>query len=441
MVSGQEIWNDVRETLKKKLAPTTFNQSFENVTKIDHEENGVIFILVDSEFIKHNINRTHMENINNIIEKKNYGRKVKLKFITENDKQAQAIKPQEAFTPLRSNNLNLNYTFESFVTGESNRNAFLSASKVADTPGVYVNPLYIFGGVGLGKTHLMQAIGNYISDMNVENKIVYVQANDFVKDFQQGTMDKNMKAFDDKYDNADILLIDDIQMLSSKPGSQNQFFNLFQSMMDRSKQVVITSDVPPNKLNGFMDRLTSRFQMGYQVNINQPDFPQRMQILRRKAAEKTQLRVPDDVLSYIAEIFTDNVRELEGALNRVIVYCDLTNNDNITLDFAKEALDILVKSRNPQETTYESCISVVANAYGISTIDILGASRSAKIVLPRHIVMYILKKKYGLQYTKIGAILNGKDHTTIMNGVDRIENEIKTNEELKMAVEGIMKKL
>ena len=272
MISGQEIWNDVRETLKKKLAPTTFNQSFENVTKIDREENGVIFILVDSEFIKHNINRTHMENINNIIEKKNYGRKVKLKFITENDKQAQAIKPQEAFTPLRSNNLNLNYPFESFVTGESNRNAFLSASKVADTPGVYVNPLYIFGGVGLGKTHLMQAIGNYISDMNVENKIVYVQANDFVKDFQQASMDKNMKAFDDKYDNADILLIDDIQMLSGKNGSQNQFFNLFQSMMDRSKQVVITSDVPPNKLNGFMDRLTSRFQMGYQVNINQPDF-------------------------------------------------------------------------------------------------------------------------------------------------------------------------
>lgn len=440
MISGQEAWNTVRDKLKRKLAPHTFEQSFKDIEKIDYEENGVVFIVVDSNFTRNNINRIHMKNIDSIIDECHFDKKIKFRFITEDEKKSKEIKPRPAIPVLNNNNLNLNYTFESFVTGESNRNAFLTASKVAESPGVFVNPLYIFGGVGLGKTHLMQAIGNYISDMDVNNKIVYVQAMDFLKDYTQAAQMNNMSIFDEKYDNTDVLLMDDIQMLTDKKGTQQQFFNLFQNMIDRSKQIVITSDCPPNKLNGFMDRLTSRFQMGIQVNINQPDFPQRLNILKRKVAEFTQKNIPEDVLSYIAEIFTDNVRELEGALTRVNIYSDLMGQP-ITLDFAKEALEVLVKARAPQENTYESCISVVANFYNVNTIDILGAGRSAKIVLPRHIVMYILKNKYDLTYQKIGAILNGKDHTTVMNGCTRIENEIKTNEELKMAVESIMKKL
>ena len=440
MLNGQEVWNTVRDKLKKKLAPVTFEQYFKDIEKIEYEENGVIFIVVDSIFTKNNINKVHIKNIESILDECKFERKYKIRFITEDEKKAKEIKPRPAITVLNNNNLNLNYTFESFVTGESNRNAFLTASKVAETPGVFVNPLYIFGGVGLGKTHLMQAIGNYISDMNVNNKIVYVQAMDFLKDYTQAAQSNNMAIFNEKYDGTDVLLMDDIQMLTDKKGTQQQFFNLFQNMIDRSKQIVITSDCPPNKLNGFMDRLTSIFQMGIQVNINQPDFPQRLSILKRKVAELTQKEVPDDVLSYIAEIFTDNVRELEGALNRVNVYSDLMGQP-ITLDFAKEALEVLVKARTTHENTYESCISVVANFYNINSIDILGAGRSAKIVLPRHIVMYILKNKYNLTYQKIGAILNGKDHTTVMNGCMRIENDIKTNEELKMAVESIMKKL
>ncbi len=440
MISGQEVWNTVRDKLKRKLSPQTFEQYFKDLDQIAYEENGVIFIVVDSIFTKNNINKVHIKNIESILDECKFERKYKIRFITEDEKKAKEIKPRPAITVLNNNNLNLNYTFESFVTGESNRNAFLTASKVAESPGVFVNPLYIFGGVGLGKTHLMQAIGNYISDMNVNNKIVYVQAMDFLKDYTQAAQLNNLTLFNEKYDGTDVLLMDDIQMLTDKKGTQQQFFNLFQNMIDRSKQIVITSDCPPNKLNGFMDRLTSRFQMGIQVNINQPDFPQRLSILKRKVAELTQKEVPDDVLSYIAEIFTDNVRELEGALNRVNVYSDLMGQP-ITLDFAKEALEVLVKARTTHENTYESCISVVANFYNINSIDILGAGRSAKIVLPRHIVMYILKNKYNLTYQKIGAILNGKDHTTVMNGCMRIENDIKTNEELKMAVESIMKKL
>ena len=439
MITGQEIWNSIRQSLKKKLAPVTFEQTFGSLEKIHHEENGIIFILVESVFIKSNINKLHMQNIEKIISEHDFGRKIKIRFVTEDEIKTKEVKQIPAFKKLNSNNLNLNYTFESFVTGESNRNAFLTASKVAESPGVLVNPLYIFGSVGLGKTHLMQAIGNYIADKDINNKIVYVQAMDFVKEYTQASHDQNMAPFDEKYNNTDILLMDDIQMLNDKKGTQQQFFNLFQSMMDRSKQIVITSDCPPNKLNGFMDRLTSRFQSGIQVNINQPDFNQRLNILKRKKLELTEKEIPDDVLSYIAEIFTDNVRELEGALNRVSFYSDL-NNVPITLDFAKEALDILVKSK-PKENKYEACISVVANFYNVNTIDILGASRKEKLVLPRHIVMYILKNKYDLTYTNIGKILNGKDHTTIMNGCMKIENEMKTNEELKLAVEMIMKKL
>ena len=374
---------------------------------------------------------------------------VKVKFVKAGDDNAIASSVNSTKKAIREENLNkttptgLNgdFTFANFVVGDCNKFAHATAVSVADNPGQKQrNPFFLWGNSGLGKTHLMKAIGNYISDMNVNNKIVYVQAMDFLKDYTQAVQSNNMNLFNEKYDGTDVLLMDDIQMLTDKKSTQQQFFNLFQNMIDRSKQIVITSDCPPNKLNGFMDRLTSRFQMGIQVNINQPDFPQRLSILKRKVAEFTQKEVPDDVLSYIAEIYTDNVRELEGALTRVSIYSDFMGQP-ITLDFAKEALDVLVKARTTHENTYESCISVVANFYNINSIDILGAGRSAKIVLPRHIVMYILKNKYNLTYQKIGAILNGKDHTTVMNGCMRIENEIKTNEELKMAVESIMKKL
>jgi len=439
MIEYQNLWNDIRDTLEKRLNPSTFENTFGDVKRVVKFENGVIYVLTPSTFVKHTINNAHYDNINTIL-KSLTTKQIKIKFICENE--IKNVKPQEPFKKLSTNNLNLNYNFESFVVGEFNRISYLTALKVAENPGVVFNPLYIFGGVGLGKTHLMQAIGNYVSEKDMNLKILYVQANDYLIDYTKASRDNNMKAFEEKYEDIDLLLIDDIQMLTDKNGTQQQFFKLFNDMTNNKKQIIITSDRPAAKLNGFMDRLTSRFQMGVTVNINQPDLPQRFTILTRKMQELTEKKIDDDVLYYIAENFTSNVRELEGALNRVLLYADLYNTTP-NLALAKDALDVLIKNKKPEEkeSNYEDVLSVISNMYNISIADILGTSRNAKYVLPRHITMYILKKKYNLNYLKIGSILNGMNHTSVMSGYNKIAAEIEINEELKMAVDAILKKV
>ncbi len=234
------------------------------------------------------------------------------------------------------------YTFDSFVSGKSNEMALNTALKVANDLGNICNPLYIYGDVGLGKTHLLKAIGNYVFNIHPEYKIIYVQAMDFLKDYTDAVSMDSLVNFEEKYDDVDLLLFDDIQMINDKKGTQQQFFKLFQNMIDRNKQIVITSYCPPNKLNGFMDRITSRFQSGIQVNINRPDFNHRLNILKRKRMVLVEKDINDEVLSYIANNFKDNVRELEGALKRINVYSDL-KGENVTLDFAKEILAELLE--------------------------------------------------------------------------------------------------
>ena len=287
----------------------------------------------------------------------------------------------------------------------------------------------------------MQAIGNYISDSDVNNKILYVQANEYLEDYGKATRDNNLKAFEEKYENLDVLLVDDIQMLEKGKSSQQEFFKLFNDMISRQKQIVITSDCPASKLNGIMDRLTSRFQMGITVDIKQPNLNQRINILKRKLAESSEIQIDDEVLNYIAENFTDNVRELEGALTRVLWVSEVYQQKP-NLKMAIEALEILIKAKKPSiNNNYEDALSIIANMYNISVVDLLGNSRSAKYVLPRHIAMYILKTHYNLTYSKIGSILNGRDHTTIMNGCKKMENDLINNEQLKMAIDSILKKV
>jgi chromosomal replication initiator protein len=439
IIEFQNIWNDVRDVLEKRLAPQTFENTFVNVKRVVKEENGVVYILVPSNHIKHTINSAYYQNIDEILKTKTK-KTIRFKFITE--EELNNINPLKGkVSPLSKKNLNMNFTFESFVVGDSNRMAFLTALKVADRPAELFNPLYIFGGVGLGKTHLMQAIGNYIELKDIDYKVVYVQANDYLTDYIKATRDNNIKAFEEKYENIDVLLIDDIQMLTDKSGTQQQFFNLFESMVNNNKQIVITSDCPPSKLNGFMDRLKSRFQMGISQSIDHPDLQQRIKILKQKASEKTDITISEDILEYIAENFIDNVRELEGALNRVINYAEIFSASP-TLEIAKDALDVLIKTqKKSNNANYEDALSIIADFYDITLADLLSSSRNQKYVLPRHVCMYILKTKYGLTYSRIGNILNGRDHTTVMNGCSKIEEELKSNDELKLAVESVIKKL
>ena len=434
----QILWNKVKDKIKKTLKSDNFDEVFSDVKKVVKFENGYIYVLTPDQVTKSKLNGPYYDKVDKCL-KSITDERVKIKFITEAEVNTSQITPKRTQN-IEYNNLNQNYTFESFVTGDSNKFAFLAASKVANEPGLnsIANPLYIFGGVGLGKTHLMQAIGNF---QNLDTKVIYVQANEFLNEFTKAIRDKDTDAFDEKYNNVDILLIDDIQMLTDKAQTQSKLFLLIDKLYTKNKQIVITSDCPANKLNGFMDRLKSRFSKGFIVDINKPDLNQRKEILKRKVLETTNKNVPDSIIEYIAENFTNNVRELEGALNRVINYCELLKID-INFENAKDALNILIQNKEDKEKeNYENVLSVISSFYQISTTDILGASRASKIVIPRFITIYILKNKYNLNYSKIGKILNGRDHSSIMNGYNKIINDLATNEELKMAVDSIMKKL
>ncbi len=439
MMEYQDIWNNVRDELEKSLAPQSFQQTFGEVKKVVKHENGIIYVLTPSAYARRTINNIYYKNINEIVKK--YSKEnLRFKFVAEGEIK-QDKKPVQ-IKQLAKTDLNPNNTFESFVVGDSNRMAVLTSLKVADNPGVVYNPLYIFGGVGLGKTHLMQAIGNYITEQNIETRILYVQANDYLSDYTRAIRDNNLAGFEEKYENIDVLLIDDIQMLTDKNQTQQQFFKLFNELDNNNKQIVITSDRPAAKLNGFMDRLTSRFEKGGVVDINHPDFNQRVNILKKKAQELSEKPVSDEIINYIAENFTDNVRELEGALNRIFLYSEMYSNVSLNLALAKEALDVLLKNKIVNtESNYDDVLSVIASMYSITVADILGSSRNAKYTLPRQIAMYILKTRYNLTYKKIGNILNGRDHTTILSGCTKISEDIKTNEELKMAVDAVLKKV
>ncbi len=382
----QSLWNDTLYKLFQNLSETTFLETFGEVKHVMKEENGIIYVLTPSTYIKSKINSVYIRQIAEILSSLT-NKKLKFKFVIE--EELKRDKPI-TFTKFSKHNLNENYTFESFVIGDSNRLSYLTAMKVADNPGTFVNPLYIFGGVGLGKTHLMQAIGNYISESDLNNKILYVQANEYLEDYGKATRDNTIKAFEEKYDNLDVLLVDDIQMLEKGKSSQQEFFKLFNNMISRQKQIVITSDCPASKLNGIMDRLTSRFQMGITVDIKQPDLNQRINILKRKLADTSEIAIHDDVLNHIAENFTDNVRELEGALTRVLWVAEV-NNSKPTIQMAMGELDILIKAKKPSvNQNYENALSVIANMYSISVVDLLGKSRNVKYVLRRHIAIYML---------------------------------------------------
>lgn len=433
----QDLWNKTRDKLSSYFAEDTFEELFAEVKKVIKQENGIIYVLTPSTYIKTKINNIYTKMIAEILASLT-PEKLKFKFVCEGEISTKPIKP---VVKLNKNNLKSNYTFESLVVGESNRLGYITSMKVAEQPGIFVNPLYIFGGVGLGKTHMMQAIGNFILENDLNTNILYVQATDFMSDYIKAVQNQSMISFEEKYENLDVLLVDDIQMLAMGNKSQQEFFKLFNDMTTRQKQIVITSDCPASKLTGIMDRLTSRFQMGVSVDIKQPDLSQRVNILKRKLAENSNKPLDDSILNYIAENFTDNVRELEGGLNRVLWYSEVYNQKP-TLELAKEALDVLIKAKKPKgKDNYETALSVISNTYSISTADLLGKSRNSKYVLPRHIAMYILKTQYHLTYSKIGSILNGRDHTTVMNGCTKIEDELKTNKELKLAIETILKKV
>lgn len=448
MNNYDQLWQRILGDLESTFNEETYQDVFEPIKSTHKFLNGHIYVLVQSEFIKNRINRFYLTKINELATKY-HGEPIRFKFVTE-----QELLPEETLVSpernlnlkYRPGNLNATYTFDNFVVGKSNMFAFRMAMKVADQPGAVANPLYIFGDVGLGKTHLMQSIGNYILDQDVSKKILYVKADGFIEDFANLLKREKMDDFNHKYREIDVLLVDDIQIMGGATRTQMEFFKLFDYLYQQNKQIVITSDKPASELKNIMTRLTSRFEVGLTVDIQVPDLEHRIEILKRKlATESSDIHdIPNSVLEFIASSFVTNIRELEGALKRVLFYC-LTNNLDLTVESTSEALEPLLrtkkKSDSLNENNYDKIQSIVSDFYGISLEDLIGKKRHSKYVIPRHISMYIIKTKYNIPYKTIGGLFGDRDHSTVLAACEKIDNDIKQDPSLKLAIDTILKKI
>ena len=317
-------------------------------------------------------------------------------------------------------NVNERYTFESFVTGTSNRFAHAAALSVAERPSRSYNPLFIHGDAGLGKTHLLQAIGSYVHDNYPGSSTLYVSTETFLNEFVEAIRTNNRAEFKRRYREIDVLLVDDIQFLEGKEGLQEEFFHTFNTLYQANKQIVLSSDRPPDAISTLEDRLRSRFKMGLITDIQPPDLETRLAILRKKAEHETQ-PVPHDVLEFIASNVTDNIRELEGALIRVCAFASL-NDQPLTVDIATDVLRDLVTARQPRPITPDLIIDTTAEMFGFTRDEIIGQRRHRPLVTARQIAMYVFRELTDLSYPAIAREFGGRDHTTVIHAVDKIKS-------------------
>ena len=349
-------------------------------------------------------------------------------------------------TPNVNNNINSKYTFDNFIVGNSNKFAHAAALSVAENPGNMYNPLFLYGNSGLGKTHLMHAIGNYIISHS-NKKVLYVTSEQFRQDFvkanrkdEKGTNFNYIDFFKDKYRNIDVLIIDDIQFLGGAAQSQQEFFHTFNNLYNDSKQIIISSDRSPDDLKLLEDRLRTRFCWGLTVNIFPPDFSLKIEILKKKIlADNFEQEIPDDVIEYIASNIGPDVRQLEGSITRLLAYSAIMGGEKITLDLAIEALKDFISKGIWEKNDIHRIQKIVSEYFQISVEDIRSKKRSSNISFPRQIAMYLCRTITNESFPKIAIEFGGKDHSTVMYSVEKIENEIKVNKDLSNIIEKLKK--
>ena len=343
---------------------------------------------------------------------------------------------------IQNANLNPRYTFDSFVVGANNNLAHAASLAVAESPGEIYNPLFIYGGVGLGKTHLMHSIGHFILKNNPQAKVLYVTSEKFTNELIDAIRNKNnisTTEFREKYRNNDILLIDDIQFIIGKESTQEEFFHTFNSLYEAKKQIIISSDKPPKEIETLEERLRSRFEWGLTVDIQSPDYETRMASLRKKE-ELEGYNIDNEVIKYIATNVKSNIRELEGALTKIVALSKL-NKQEITIELAEEALKDLISPNETKEVTPELIIQVVADHFGITPLDISSQKRNKEVVFPRQIVMFLCRSMTDTPLQAIGKYLGGRDHTTIIHGYEKIGADMDKNESLRNTIEILKKKI
>lgn len=452
-MNNEQIWQASLGELELTLSKANFTTWFKN-TQILYSKDGEFVIGVPNAFAKEWLKNKYNKHIVKALQNVTNARIKKISYEVISQK-AKYPKPT-TFTPSFSQkeetmasidhifDLNPKYTFENFIVGKNNELARAAAQAVVKNPGTAYNPLFIYGGVGLGKTHLIQAIGNEVlKDKSKKKKVIYVTCEKFIDDFINFIQHEKGKAanssFKNKYRTADFLLIDDIQFLSGKEGTQEEFFHTFNSLYQKNKQIVLTSDRPPKAIAGLEDRLVSRFEGGMVADITIPDLETRRAILIAKCKEK-KVEIPEEALNYIAHNIQNNIRELEGALSKVIAYCQLHNviaSENIV----KNILSNVVANPARKALTPQRIIESVAHFYNLKPEILMAKDRRKEIAWPRQIAMYLMRSEGKISYPTIGSELGGRDHTTAIHACEKVAKEIEKDDNIRREIDIIRQQL
>ena len=447
------LWEQALNIIKGEISEISFNTWIKSCTPISISDN-ILKLSVPNEFTKGILDTRYKDLLIQAL-KIVTSRKFKIEFYLESDLEEEKENEEKQKEEKKDNTndvdgsivvsdemsatLNPKYTFQSFVIGNSNRFAHAASLAVAESPAKAYNPLFIYGGVGLGKTHLMHAIGHYILQENPKAKVVYVSSEKFTNELINAIKDDKNEEFRNKYRKVDVLLIDDIQFIAGKERTQEEFFHTFNALHEENKQIILSSDRPPKEIPTLEDRLRSRFEWGLIADIQPPDIETRMAILKKKA-DVEGLSVPNEVMVYIATKIKSNIRELEGALIRIIAYSSLTNRD-VSVDLASEALKDIISNKESAPVTVKTIQESVANYYNLRIEDLKSQRRTRNIAYPRQIAMYLSRKLTDMSLPKIGEEFGGRDHTTVIHAYEKISENLKTDEGLQSMINDITKKL
>lgn len=441
------LWEKTLNIIKGEMSEVSFNTWIKSCEPISISSN-IIRVSVPNSFTQDILEKRYKDLVVNSIEaacSKHYN----VEFIVASDIQEVAEKEDKNKSAEDKSNITVNdemsstlnpkYTFDSFVIGNSNRFAHAASLAVAEAPAKAYNPLFIYGGVGLGKTHLMHAIGHYALQNNPNTKVVYVSSEKFTNELINAIRDDKNDEFRNKYRKVDILLIDDIQFIAGKERTQEEFFHTFNELHGANKQIILSSDRPPKEIPTLEDRLRSRFEWGLIADIQAPDFETRMAILKKKA-DVEKLNVANEVMVYIATKIKSNIRELEGALIRIVAYSSLTNRP-ITVELAGEALKDIISNKQNKNVTIDVIQDVVAAYFNLRIEDLKSQRRTRNIAYPRQIAMYLSRKLTDMSLPKIGEEFGGRDHSTVIHAYEKISDSLNTDESLQHTVNDITKKL
>ncbi len=444
MDSIREKWDLIKDTIRNEyelsdisyntwVKPLIFHSEKDNVVTIMIPSDQAHSLKYISSKYKSYFQVTISEMMNNTYD---------ISFILEKDMGDEAVSPAVYNIKYENANLTPKYRFDTFVVGGNNKFAHSASLAVAESPGEVYNPLYLYGGAGLGKTHLMHSIGHFILDNNQDMKVLYVTSEQFTNEVIESIRSGNaakMNKLREKYRTVDVLLLDDVQFIIGKESTQEEFFHTFNVLHSAGKQIILSSDKPPKEMGTLDERFRSRFEWGLLADIQPPDYETRMAILK-KNAENYNRDINEEVFKYIATNVKSNIRELEGAFNKVIAFSKL-NKVDITLDNVEEALKDIISPDSKRQVTPKLIVEIVAEHFNISPEDILSKRRNSEYVQPRQICMYLCRHLTEESLQSIGKSLGKKDHTTVIHGIDKITDELKTNEELKNRIENIKKKI